>query len=43
MLLIYAIVAAQWRLCYELYMLTHTGNVPISEIDAVGVTNLSFF
>ncbi len=41
MLLIYTIVAIQWRLCYELYMLTHVGNIRSSEIDAVDITLLT--
>ncbi len=40
MLFIYTIVAVQWRLCYELYMLTHIGDVPVHEIDAVGLSSL---
>ena len=40
LLLIYALVAVQWRLCYELYVLTHTGDLSVSQIDAVGVTSL---
>ncbi len=41
MLFIYTIVAIQWRLCYELYMLTHGGHVGSGEIDAIDITILT--
>ncbi len=40
-LLIYTIVAIRWRLCYELYVLTHIGDVHPGEIDAVDLTILT--
>ncbi len=43
MLLIYTIVAIQWRLCYELYALTYAGDIRQSDIDAIDLTILSSF
>lgn len=41
MLFIYTLVAIQWRLCYELYMLMHRGNIRAGEIDAIDLTILT--
>ncbi len=46
-LLVYSIVAVQWRLCYELYMLTRSGNMSVREIDVISfrhlISGLGFF
>ena len=39
-LLIYTLVALQWRLCYELYVLSSTGNPHIDDIEAVGLSSV---
>jgi len=39
-LVIYAIVAVQWRLCYELYMLIRSGNMSVREIDIISFRHL---
>ncbi|MFH0981222.1 MAG: DUF5658 family protein [Planctomycetota bacterium] len=36
LLIIYALVAVQWKWCYELYELAHTGNVSNAELAGVG-------
>lgn len=41
MLFIYTLVAIQWRLCYELYLLTHRGDIRPHEIDAIDLTILT--
>lgn len=41
MLVIYTIVALQWRLCYELYILTHVGDIRTLDIDAVNLTTVA--
>ncbi len=40
-LAVYTIVAIQWRLCYELYVLTHIGDIRSQEIDAIDLTILT--
>jgi Domain of unknown function (DUF5658) len=41
MLFVYTLVAIRWRLCYELYLLTHVGGIRSSEIDAVNLMSLT--
>ena len=36
LLIIYAVVAVQWKWCYELYELAHTGSVSNSDLVQVG-------
>jgi hypothetical protein len=45
LLVVYALVAVQWKWCYELYELSHTGNVSNAEITGVGtwVTEIPIF
>ncbi|MFQ5491764.1 MAG: DUF5658 family protein [Phycisphaerae bacterium] len=33
MLIVYALVAVRWRLCYELYFITHDGSVSLAELE----------
>ena len=46
-LFVCAAVAVQWRLCYELYALTNSNNMSVSEIEAIDlnhvVSHLRFF
>lgn len=39
-LLIYTLVALQWRLCYEMYVLSNTGNPHIDDIEAVNLSSV---
>ena len=36
LLVVYALVAVQWKWCYELYELMHTNNISSSELTQVG-------
>jgi Domain of unknown function (DUF5658) len=40
MLFIYTIVAVQWRLCYELYFITHTVSVSTGSTNGVDISEL---
>ena len=40
-LFIYGLVAIQWRLCYEFYLLTRSNGVPLRDIDAIDLGSIA--